>query len=200
MRGEQLRRGGDVLCCDFLVLLEAREDLIFLLGDVELVEPADDLDVLAGVLGHHLAQFAEDGGLGQQILGHQQFSVVVDFLEEERHGTVPLIAGMDEQQAVGFGLRVIRGRAALQQGCDCVWCAIGKVAVHSLRQYFGPRSFFGWGDHAHLCVVICIHKPQRSEAVEPSVGHLFDNLSLTILGNGAFQRPDRLGVFPLRRR
>ena len=69
VRGEELRRGGDVLGRDLLVLLEAREDLILLLRDVELVEPADDLDVLTGVLGHDLAQSQQDGGCDSRSSG-----------------------------------------------------------------------------------------------------------------------------------
>ena len=45
MRGEELCRGRDVLGRDLLVFLETREDLILLFRDVELVEPAYDLDI-----------------------------------------------------------------------------------------------------------------------------------------------------------
>ena len=49
MRGEELGGGGDLGGAGLLVLLEAGEDLVLPLGDVELVQPADDLDVLADV-------------------------------------------------------------------------------------------------------------------------------------------------------
>ena len=54
MRGEELGGGGDLVGAGLLVLLEPGEDLVLPLRDVELVEPADDLDVLADVLGEHL--------------------------------------------------------------------------------------------------------------------------------------------------
>ena len=71
MRGEELRCSGDVLGSDLLVLFQPREDLVLLLRDVELVESADDLDVLTRVIRHYAAQLSQDRGLRQQILGHQ---------------------------------------------------------------------------------------------------------------------------------
>ena len=48
----------------------------------------------------------ETARVEEQILGHQQFGIIVDFLEQERHRPVPLVAGMDQQEAVGFSLRI----------------------------------------------------------------------------------------------
>ena len=45
MRGEKLGHRWDVLRARLDVLLEAFFDLALLLGDVELVEPADHLDI-----------------------------------------------------------------------------------------------------------------------------------------------------------
>jgi len=48
VRGEELGGGWDVLGRDLLVLLQAVKHLILLLGDVELVEPADHFNAAFG--------------------------------------------------------------------------------------------------------------------------------------------------------
>ena len=50
-----------------LVLLEAGEDLVFPLGDVELVEPADHLDVLADVLRQDFDGSVEHGVVCEEV-------------------------------------------------------------------------------------------------------------------------------------
>jgi hypothetical protein len=118
VRGEQLGGGGDVLGRDLLVLLQPLEDGVLLLGDVELVEPADDFDVVAGIRRHGLAGVGEDGVAREQVVGHQQFGVVVDALEQEGHGLVPGVAGGHHQQAIGLALRVTGWGFAGQQVGD----------------------------------------------------------------------------------
>ena len=169
--------------------------MVLLFRDVELIKPADDLDVLAGVLGHHLAQFGKDGGLRQQILGHQQFGVVVDLLEEEGHRPVPLVAGVDKEEAIGLGLRIRRRGAAIQKRRDALRRAFGQVSRHRFGKHLGPRRPLGRGDDTHGSVAIGIHEAQRSEPVEPGVGCLFDDLPLAILPDRRFQILDRLGIF-----
>ena len=60
VRREELGGRRYLVCAGLLVLLETSEDLVLTFGDVELVEPADDLDVLADVLGEHLHRSARD--------------------------------------------------------------------------------------------------------------------------------------------
>ena len=58
VRGEKLRCGGDALFRDLDVLLELGEGIIFQLGVVILIQPADDLDgilpVFFGNVGNHV--------------------------------------------------------------------------------------------------------------------------------------------------
>ena len=99
VRREKLRGGGDVLAGDHLA-----DHFVLLLRDVELVEPADDLDLLP-VLLVDLGDELADQRIGvQQVVGQEQFGLVVDPLEQERHGLV---------QARCTGRRAAAGKARL---------------------------------------------------------------------------------------
>ena len=74
------------------------DDLVLLLRDVELVEPADDLDLLPGLLIDLLDQLADQRVGVQQVGGQQQLGLVADALEEKGHRLVQRIALGQEQQ------------------------------------------------------------------------------------------------------
>jgi hypothetical protein len=143
VRGEELGGGGDVLGRDLLVLLQSGEHLVLLLGDVELVEPADHLDILAGIRRHRLARQAEDGVAREQILGHQQLGVVVDALEQERHGPVPGVADGHHQQAVGLVLWVVTRRSPSEQ-------IQHVLAASTAGDLVGDEPLFGLGEDLRL--------------------------------------------------
>ena len=54
MRGEELGGGGDLSGARLLTLLEPGEYLVLPLGNVELVEPANNFDVPADLFGKYL--------------------------------------------------------------------------------------------------------------------------------------------------
>ena len=118
MRREELGGGGDLVGAGLLVLLEPGEDLVLPLRDVELVEPADDLDVLADVLGQHLDRAVEHRVVGEQVGRDEQLGEVALALEHERHGAVPVAAVLREQQRVGLALRVVAAAGAVEQARD----------------------------------------------------------------------------------
>ena len=118
MRGEELGGGGDLGGAGLLVLLEPGEDLVLPLGDVELVQPADDLDVLADLVGEHGHRAGQHGVVGEQVRGDEQLGVVALALEHERHRAVPVAAVLREQQCVRLALRVVAAPGAVEQARD----------------------------------------------------------------------------------
>ncbi|MNQ95546.1 hypothetical protein D3C85_1111090 [compost metagenome] len=94
---EQLGGGGDVLALDHLA-----DDLVLLIGDVELVEPADDLDIGPVFFGYGVDQLADQRvGFGQ-VVWQQQLGGVIHRFKEKRHGLMQGVALGEEQLAVEF--------------------------------------------------------------------------------------------------
>ena len=118
---EELGGGGNLVGSGLLGFLEAGHDLVFAFGDIELVEPADNLDValiaLAHAVGHahHFDGLAQHGILGKQVGGHQDLIGGTGVVEHERKALVPVIAVGAQQQTIGVSLRVVAGLAAVKQ-------------------------------------------------------------------------------------
>ena len=201
MWGEELGGGGDILGRDLFVLFQAVEHLVLLLGDVELVEPADHLDILAGIRRHRLAGISEDGVAREQVVGHQQFGVVVDALEQERHRAVKEVAGGHHQQPIGLTLRVAAGCFAVEQGEDLlpdlvVHHLVVDVPHLGLGQNLGLYLPLCGRHHADAGVAVHVHEAQCAEAVEPNIGDLLDDLLFTVLLDRFLKFLDGLGIFP----
>src|SRR5690606_19287531 len=92
---EELGGGGDVFAFDDLA-----NDLVLLLADIELVQPADDFDLGPIAFGDCFDQLGNDGVAAQQVVGQQQLGVVVDALKQKRHGAGQGIALGHQQHAV----------------------------------------------------------------------------------------------------
>jgi len=200
VRGEELGGGGDVLGRDLFVLLQTIEHLILLFGYVELVEPADHLDVCTGIRRHRLAGIGEDGVARKQVVRHQQLGVVVDALEQKRHGFVPEVAGGHQQQAVGLALRIAAGRFAVEQGEDLlpnlvVNCIFVDVTHFGFGQNLGLELSFGGRHHTDASIAVHVHETQSTKAVEPDVGHPLDDLFLALLLDGLFEFLDGIDTF-----
>jgi hypothetical protein len=89
MRREDLRRRGNIFRDDLLVLLEAGEDLLLLLRNVELIEPADDLDLFPVVLVDGCDELANEGVGVEKVVGQEQFGFVERRLPPCLVATVP---------------------------------------------------------------------------------------------------------------
>ena len=114
VRGEELGDGGDVLGGHGAL---AGHDLVLPLGDVELVEPAEDFDIgalpVAAVLVAGLgAEAVDDGVLGEEVIGQEQLGLVVELLEEVRQQGVVETAGGEDEVAIDLALRIRRRNAA----------------------------------------------------------------------------------------
>ena len=65
VRGKELGGRRDVFRGNLFVLLQAGENLVLLLGNIELVEPADHFNILAGIGRHGLAGIGQNGVAGE---------------------------------------------------------------------------------------------------------------------------------------
>ena len=93
VRREKLRCGRDALLRDLDVLLELGEGIVFQLGVVILIQPADDLNgilpVLFGDVGNHVTKNAV---LTENVVGQQHFRVAAHPLEHDGQRTVQCVA------------------------------------------------------------------------------------------------------------
>ena len=119
VRRKKLRRGRNALLCDLDILLELGKGIVFQLGVVILIQPADDLHgilpVPFGDVGNHVTKNAV---LTENVVGQQHFRVATHPLEHDGQRTVQGVALRQQQIAVeGFGtvaLDVLRHLAAIQ--------------------------------------------------------------------------------------
>jgi len=126
VRGEELGDGGDVLGGHGAL---AGHDGVLFLGDVELIEPAEDFHVGAGFaggvgfqavgIGDFCAEAFGDGGGGEQVVGEEEFGFVVELVEDVREQGVVEAASGEDKVAVCLTLRIRPGdgggQAAVKQ-------------------------------------------------------------------------------------
>ena len=55
-------------------------------GDVELVKPAYELHILAILIGHAVANVANETLGREQVIGQEKFRIVRNMFKQERHG------------------------------------------------------------------------------------------------------------------
>ena len=201
MRGEELGGGRDILGRDLLVFLQAFKDLVFLFRDVELVKPANDFHVLAGVGRHGLAGVGQHRVARQQVVGHEEFGVVGNALKQVRHGLLECVALGHHQQAVGLLLRVVAGGLAAEQRVHPLagfveHTSFVNLALLGVGQDLGLKlAFVRWRDHTHFVVAVQVHEAQGAKAVEPGVGHFVEHLLCAGLADLVFQLFDGSQVF-----
>ncbi|HPQ38628.1 MAG TPA: hypothetical protein PLW97_13380, partial [Synergistaceae bacterium] len=175
MGGEELGGGGDVFGGCFFILPKPCVDLVFSLGDVELVEPPQHFHVAAVLGSKRLSDLCQHGFFAHQIPGHEEKEVVPGIVKHAGKEPGVVEAGPVKEHPVGLLLGVGRGDFACKNVPDP-----GKLHVGS--EFFGDLpslglleqlregEVFSRGDHPQRGVLLHIHKAEGAEAVEPGVG------------------------------
>ncbi len=182
--------GGDVFGRDGFF---TSHDLILFFGDVELVEPAEDLDLGAIFVGDLGAEAFGDGGGGEKVVGQEQLGLVVEGLKKIGQQRVIETASGENQMAINFSLGIRSGdgggKPAIKEVVEAV--EVG-VRPQFLRQRAAADEFeqfrLGFlrgsrGEHPRLERMPApgIQKAESGEAVEPGVGHSFDQPGAVVL-------------------
>ena len=180
MRGEKLGHSRNILGRHRRL---AGHDGVFFIRDVKLVEPADDLDIAAILVSQADTEGVDDGVLGKDILGEEEFGGVADFLKEKRHVGVVVVARGHKQQSVSLGLGIRTGNAPGEDILERFGIrhflpeSRIKRAAPGLLENLG-HDLMGRGGRDHTgtegVVAIRIHEAQGGEAVEPCVGDPLD--------------------------
>ena len=180
--------GGDALFRDLDVLLEQREYLVFRLGVVILIHPADDLHltgrfaVLVGVRNIEVAfrdimgQVIDHAVLVCERNGQQQLGIISGRLEQLRQDLVQLVALLDKQrtkQLVQLVLVLELQHAVALVGRevqigvkgrgDKIWLQLAGV--------LGGKNTDAGGE-----IVVDLHEPDGDHTVEPGVGDFLHHI------------------------
>ena len=108
--GKELGGGRDILGFDHLA-----DDFIFFVTDIELIEPADHLDLLPVRFRDLVYQWPPEGVGAGQSARQQQFGFIINGFEQERHRLMQAVA-LAQQQLAQQRLLLITGQQQLQQG------------------------------------------------------------------------------------
>ena len=164
MRREKLGHRRNVLRARLDVLLEAFFDLALLLGDVELVEPADHLDIGTDFGRERGANLGKDRRGGEQIVGKQHFGFITELLEEKRHLRVPGVASRHEKRPISRRVRIVLAHRSAQDVANAILHpgtekTVVKIPVASLGEDPGYRTTHGRGDNARIGITVHVHEP-----------------------------------------
>ncbi len=192
VRGEELGDGRDVLRGHGAF---AGHDLVLPVGDVELVEPAQNLDigslVIATVLIPDLgAEAVEDGVLGEEVIGQEEFRLIIELLEEIGQQGVVEMAGGKEEVPIDLPLGIRRRDVPIEKAIDPLEMGVGmqfrgqSAGAGELEKFRLDLCRAGGGDDPGMEGVPApgIHEAEGGETVEPGVGHLLDQPGPVLLG------------------
>ena len=172
VRGEELRDGSQGVFIDLSLRLV---DLLLAGGDVELVEPADPLNVhTPGLIGADRCHDVGAHGLPrrQEVRGWNQVRPVVRLREDARHDQVPGGKVLAEQQDVGVHVTIIEEQLRCPRSrvlSDVSVEVASTGALHALGNT-RARSLGLSDDRVVARDPHRVHVAQGCEAVEPRVG------------------------------
>ena len=161
--------------------------LVLALGDVELIEPADEFRRAKILLGDKLrvVEQIHKPALGEDVGGQEQFGVVADAPKTLVDDGIPMAVCHNEQGKLLIGLAVI-----FEEGGEFAQA----VGIH-LRQAT-LTSFADQERNEHVLTLILQHRSREPvlhqdanchQAVEPSVGSLFCHFRHTPFSDGTMQ-------------
>ena len=174
----------------FWFFFSAGEDLVLLLRNVELIQPADDLDLFPVVLVDGGDELADEGVRVQEVVGQEQLGFVADPLEQERHRLVKSVALGDEEEAVKFGV-LVAGELEVD---DDVLLEPGQIDEMRLLQNFRRRLAGRIAQDAQTVIEVPVqlHEADGDEAVEPRVGERLHRLLEAVAADALLQTPTLL--------
>ena len=186
---EELRGGGYVIRARLAL---AGEVLVLALGDVELVEPAQNLDRGARLGIHVLHDASEDRPLGEEPLRHEERARGL-LGEEVAHGPLVVPAHGTQERGVGVlgcvraedGAHEQRRHAVAHHAVE----AVGGVehTLRGVRQDGRQRGALPGRHHGRGVVAVRVHEAECAQAVEPRVCRAVYDLVASALGDGGLQ-------------
>ena len=179
VRCEKLGRRRYVFFCDFYILFQCCENIIFFLAVIILIQPADDLDgILPVVLRYQLNHLLNDTAFTEQIVWQKKLGVVRNLLEHSWQNLIQSITLHDQQIFIQFF------------GLFCIFQLIDLFHIQSIQIQMNGFGYNLWlkivflvREHTHMGrkIAVDFHESQSREAVEPSIGNFLHDLLISFI-------------------
>ena len=179
--------GGDVVGIGLLAFFEGGKDLVFALGDIELIEPADEFSGLVIVFcdkGRAVQQVQETVG-GENVGGQQQLGEIIQGAEALVKNGHCLAIGHDED-----GKLVSNAKVVVNDGIESYSIEGGHLRTNAFVGLFhherdadiGRLKFEHWINETVAGQNLNCYK-----TVEPSIGTFLADLTEAITGDFVFE-------------
>ena len=179
VRCEKLGCRRDILFCDFYILFQCCENIVFFLAVVILIQPADNLDgILPVLLRNQLDHLLNHTALTQQVIRQKKLGVVRNLLEHARQNCIQGVTLHNQQIFVQFF-----GLFGFFQRIDLFHVQAVQIQMNGFGYNLRLKVVFLIREHTHMGrkIAVDFHKSQSREAVEPSIGHLLHDLLIAFL-------------------
>ena len=173
VRREKLGGGRDVLLADLDVLFQIGEYLVFRLGVIILVQPADNLHLILPIFLWNQVDHLLDGtAFAQQIIRQKKLGIVRNLLEHAGQNAIQGVALNNEQVLEKFLFLIVS-----LQLVDLCHVQTIQLHVNRLGQNLRTESPLVIRKHADMRgqIPIDLHETQGSKSVKPCIGDFFHN-------------------------
>ena len=181
VRCEKLGCCRNVFFCNFHILFQSCENIVFFLAVIILIQPANDLDsILPIILWYQLNHLLNDTAFTEQIVRQKKLGVICYLLEHSRQNLIQGVALHNQQIFIQFF-----GLFRIFQLIDFFHIESIQIQMNGFGYNLRPKIVFLVRDYTHMGrkIAVDFHESQSRETVEPSVGNLLHDLFISFIVN-----------------
>ena len=181
VRCEKLGCCRDVFFCDFHILFQCCEDIVFFLAVIILIQPSDDLDsILPVILRYQFNHLLNHTAFTKQVVWQKKLRVIRNLLEHSRQNLIQSVTLHDQQIFIQFF-----GLFCIFQLIDLFHIESIQIQMNGFGYNLRLKVVFLIREYTHMGrkITVYFHESQSREAVEPSVGNLLHDLLISFIIN-----------------
>ena len=181
VRCEKLGCCRNVFFCDFHILFQCCENIVFFLAVIILIQPANNLDSIFPVIfRYQLNHLLNDTAFTEQIVWQKKLGIVGNLLKHSRQNLVQGVTLHDQQIFIQFF-----GLFGFFQLIDLFHIESIQIQMNGFGYNLRFKVVFLVREHTHMGrkIAVDFHKSQSREAVEPSIGNLLHDLFISFIFN-----------------
>ena len=181
VRCEKLGCCRDVFFCDFHILFQCCEDIVFFLAVIILIQPSDDLDsILPVILRYQFNHLLNHTAFTKQVVWQKKLRVIRNLLEHSRKNLIQSVTLHDQQIFIQFF-----GFFGIFQLIDLFHIQSIQIQMNSFGYNLRLKVVFLVREYTHMRrkIAVDFHKSQSRKSVKPSVGNLLHDLLISFIVN-----------------